>query len=61
MGRIENRVVAVPTIQFQLPRVKRVTKWNRLHGLVANVQRDWIGDQTTNGSSKQATTTQCGT
>ncbi len=53
---IENGVVAVPTIHFQLTGVQRMAERHRLRRHVANVQRFRISDQTTHCGSVNATT-----
>lgn len=52
--RVKHRVVAVSTIQFKLARVQGVTEWNRLSRLVADVQRDRVGNQSAHGGRKYA-------
>lgn len=51
---VENSVVAIPTIHFQLSRVNRVTKWNWLGRLVAHVERLRVRDQSTHGGGVNA-------
>ena len=54
MGSVEDRVVTVATIQFELPGVNRVAKWHRLLRLVADIQRHRVGHQPTDSDGKQA-------
>lgn len=53
---IEDRVVAIATVHFQLASVDRMAERNRLRRLVADVQRIGIGEQAANGSCVNTTT-----
>ena len=54
VGRLEDGVVAIPAIQFQLAGMDGVTKWNGLLRLVAHVQCVGVSDQPSHRGSKNA-------
>ena len=58
---LENRVVTISTIQFQLAGVNRMAERNRLLWLVTNIQCFWVGRQASENGSKETTAAQSGT
>jgi hypothetical protein len=55
MRRVKDCVVTVATVHLQLACVNRMTKWNGLLWLIADVQRLWIGNQTSQRTCEHCT------
>lgn len=59
MSCIKNRVVAVTTVQLQLPCVNRVAKGDWLGRLIADIQGHGVSNQSTHGTSKDNARSRC--